>query len=227
MIKMDMYIGIAVKILVGSVGIFALMRIIGKKAISEVTPFDLLYVLILGALVEEAIYDTQVTVFHVLFAIVIWGLTVFIIEKIIEKTEVLSTYIQGEPSVLIDKGRLNLKELDRNHFDMEQLRVMLRQEQCYSIDEAYYAILEVSGGLTVITKEENDMPSYLLIEDGIIKTKTLQGINKNEEWLRDELTKLGQTDLEKLVYCEWDANEKKLVFETYENTINEKIYLDD
>lgn len=224
---MDMYIGIAVKILVGSLGIFALMRIIGKKAISEVTPFDLLYVLILGALVEESIYDDQINIFHVLFAIAIWGITVFTIEKIIEKTEYLSSYIQGEPAVLIDKGRLNLKELKRNHFDMEQLRVMLRQEGCYSIDEAYYAILEVSGGLTVITKETMEIPTYLLVEDGNIKPKTLHGINKDENWLRTELEKMGQADIENLVYCEWDADKNELVFNTYEDTIDKRVYLDD
>lgn len=224
---MAMYISIAVKILVGSIGIFVLMRIIGKKAISEVTPFDLLYVLILGALVEEAIYDDQVSIFHVLFAIIVWGITVYIVEKIIEKTEFLSSKIQGEPSVLIDKGRLNLKELKRNHFDMEQLRVMLRSKGCYSIDEAYYAILEVSGGLTVITKETMAMPTYLLIEDGNIKPKTLHGINKTEDWLRSELAKMGQRDLENIIYCEWNANEEKLVFDTYENTIDETIYIDD
>lgn len=224
---MAMYISIAVKILVGSIGIFVLIRIIGKKAISEVTPFDLLYVLILGALVEEAIYDDQVSIFHVLFAIIIWGVFVYIVEKILEKTEFLSSKIQGEPSVLIDKGRLNLKELKRNHFDMEQLRVMLRSKDCYSIDEAYYAILEVSGGLTVITKETMAMPTYLLIEDGNIKPKTLHGINKTEDWLRSELAKMGQRDLENIIYCEWNANEEKLVFDTYENTIDETIYIDD
>lgn len=224
---MDMYISIAVKILVGSLGIFALMRIIGKKAISEVTPFDILYVLILGALVEEAIYDNQVNILHVLFAIVVWGVTVFTVEKIIEKTETLSSVIQGDPAVLIDKGRLNLRELKRNHFDMEQLRVMLRQEGCYSIDKAYYAILEVSGGLTVITKEAMEMPTYLIVEDGTIKPNTLHGIDKDEEWLRTELAKMGQNNIENLVYCEWDANDEKLVFNTYDETIDEKIYIDD
>ena len=224
---MDMYIAIAVKLLVGSVGIFALIRIIGKKAISEMTPFDLLYVLILGGLVEESVYDDQVNILHVIFAIVIWGITVFTIEKAMEKTEGLSSYIEGEPAVLIDKGRLNLKELRRNHFDMEQLRVMLRQEKCYSIDEAYYVILEVSGKLTVITKESMDLPTYLIVEYGEIKTNTLSEIHKDEQWLHSELQKIGEVKLEDLIYCEWDAKEEKLIYATYENAIDRDIYIED
>ena len=224
---MGMYIGIATKILIGSVGIFTLLRIIGKKAMSELTPFDLIYIVVLGALVEEAIYDDQVTVFHVLFAIVIWGTTVFIVEKLLEKTEKFSTLIQGEPAVLIDRGKLNMRELIDNHLDMEQLRFMLRQNGCHSINDAYYVILEVGGGLTVITKENMEIPTFLLVEAGEIKTKTLKSIGKNKKWLYEEFEKKGFMDLGHILYCEWDANKEELVYDTYDHTINEKIYLDD
>ncbi len=224
---MEMYINIATKILVGSIGIFTLLRLMGKKAMSELTPFDILYIVVLGALVEEAIYDDQVNVFHVLFAILLWGVTVFIIENLLEKTERLSTLIQGEPSVLIDRGKLNMKELKDNHFDMEQLRFFLRQNGCYSINDAYYVVLEVGGGLTVITKENMEIPTFLLIEEGAIKPKTLESLGKTEEWLQEELEKLGFENMDSILYCEWDANKEELIYDTYENTINEKIYLDD
>jgi uncharacterized membrane protein YcaP (DUF421 family) len=224
---MEMYINIATKILVGSIGIFTLLRLMGKKAMSELTPFDILYIVVLGALVEEAIYDDQVKIFHVLFAILLWGVTVFIIENLLEKTERLSTLIQGEPSVLIDRGKLNMKELKDNHFDMEQLRFFLRQNGCYSINDAYYVVLEVGGGLTVITKENMEIPTFLLIEEGAIKPKTLESLGKTEEWLQEELKKLGFENMDSILYCEWDANKEELIYDTYENTINEKVYLDD
>src|SRR5699024_8656307 len=150
----------------------------------------ILYIVVLGALVEEAIYDDQVNVFHVLFAILLWGFTVFVVENLLEKTERLSTLIQGEPSVLIDRGKLNMKELKDNHFDMEQLRFFLRQNGCYSINDAYYVVLEVGGGLTVITKENMEIPTFLLIEEGAIKPKTLESLGRTEEWLQEELKKL-------------------------------------
>ncbi len=224
---MDMYINIATKILIGSVGIFTLLRLMGKKAMSELTPFDILYIVVLGALVEEAIYDDQVNVFHVIFAIFLWGITVFIIENLLEKTERFSTLIQGEPAVLIDRGKLNMKELKDNHFDMEQLRFFLRQNGCYSINDAYYVVLEVGGGLTVITKENMEIPTFLLIEEGDVKPKTLESLGKSEEWLYEELEKLGFENIDSILYCEWDANKEELIYDTYENTIDEKIYLDD
>ena len=222
-----MYIGIATKMLVGSLGAFLLIRIIGKKAVSELTPFDLIYIIVLGSLVEGPLFDEQINVLHVLFAIIVWGTVVYIIEKILERTDKLSSIVQGEPSILIEKGKLNLQEINRNHFDMEQLRTMLREQNCYSIAEAYYAILEVNGSLTVITKDEKVIPTFLLIEEGNIKYKTLNGLNKTEGWLRTELDELGYTEIEEIIYCEWDENKQRLLMDTYNNALSKTISIDD
>lgn len=224
---MDMYIGISSKLITGAIGIFILLRIMGKKTMSELTPFDLIYILLLGAVVEEAIYDDKVNVLHVLFAIVLWGLFVYAIEKALQHTDKFSTFIEGEPAILIEKGRLNLKELDANFFDIEQLRSMLRQNNVYSIADVYYAILEVNGNLTVITRDEAVVPSALLIEFGTIQENTLNYIMKDELWLRTELSKQGHNDLSEIVYCEWLESSKELKIETYDNTIHKKIYIDD
>lgn len=222
-----MYIGIATKMLVGSLGAFLLIRIIGKKAVSELTPFDLIYIIVLGSLVEGPLFDEQINVLHILFAIIVWGTVVYIIEKILERTDKLSSIVQGEPSILIEKGKLNLQEINRNHFDMEQLRTMLREQNCYSIAEAYYAILEVNGSLTVITKDEKVIPTFLLIEEGNIKYKTLNGLNKTEGWLRTELDELGYTEIEEITYCEWDENKQRLLVDTYNNAFSKTISIDD
>lgn len=224
---MDMYIGISSKLITGAIGIFILLRIMGKKTMSELTPFDLIYILLLGAVVEEAIYDDKVNVLHVLFAIMLWGLFVYAIEKALQHTDKFSTFIEGEPAILIEKGRLNLKELDANFFDIEQLRSMLRQNNVYSIADVYYAILEVNGNLTVITKDEAVVLSALLIEFGTIQENTLNYIMKDELWLRTELSKQGHNDLREIVYCEWLESSKELKIETYDNMIHKKIYIDD
>lgn len=65
--------------------------------------------------------------------------------------------------------------------DIEQLRSMLRQNNVYSINDVYYAILEVNGSMTVITKKENIIPSFLLVEFGVIQEKTLRSLLKDEE----------------------------------------------
>src|SRR5699024_9474373 len=147
--------------------------------------------------------------------LVLWGTVVYMVEKLLEKTEKISTLVQGKPSILIEKGKLNFEELENNHFDMEQLRSMLRQNNCYSIHDAYYVILEVNGGLTVIKKDQEEMPTLLLLEEGKIKTNVLKSIHKDEEWLREKLAEKGHNKIENILYCEWSLDEEKILIETY------------
>lgn len=139
----------------------------------------------------------------------------------------MSSLVQGEPSVLIEKGKLNIKELKENYLDMEQLRAILRQHNCYSIHEVYYAILEINGSLTVIPKEKKEIPTFLLVEEGAIKFKTLNGLGKSVEWLRTTLVEMGYSNIEEIIYCEWDETNQELLVGTYGQTINKSISLDD
>lgn len=164
---------------------------------------------------------------HVIFAIALWGCVVYVVERILEKTEKMSSLVQGEPSVLIEKGKLNIKELKENYLDMEQLRAILRQHNCYSIHEVYYAILEINGSLTVIPKEKKEIPTFLLVEEGAIKFKTLNGLGKSVEWLRTTLVEMGYSNIEEIIYCEWDETNQELLVGTYGQTINKSISLDD
>ncbi|GAA0365800.1 DUF421 domain-containing protein [Alkalibacterium iburiense] len=198
-----MYLDIFVKMSLGALAVFIVFRLIGKKAVSELTPFDLLYVLVLGGLLETSIYDQQVSVFHMLFAISIWGLGVYGVEKLLVKTEVASKALQGEPSVLIHKGKINKEAMNRNHIDLEQLRALLRQQGCYTLKEAYYAILEINGSVTVIKKSEKQDPSVLLIDDGRIDHDTLASIDKDEDWLREKLNKQRYSKVEDIFYGDW------------------------
>ncbi|HZK23146.1 MAG TPA: YetF domain-containing protein [Atopostipes sp.] len=127
----------------------------------------------------------------------------------------------------MEKGKLNIKELKENYLDMEQLRAILRQHNCYSIHEVYYAILEINGSLTVIPKEKKEIPTILLVEEGAIKFKTLNGLGKSVEWLRTTLVEMGYSNIEEIIYCEWDETNQELLVGTYGQTINKSISLDD
>lgn len=217
-----MYLNIALKMLVGALGLLLIIRIIGKKAISELTPFDLIYVLVLSGMLEGSLFHEPVTVSHLIFAMILWAVIVYTIEVVLKKTKNVTKVIQGEPAVLINEGKLNMDELEKNHIDLEQLRAMLRQHGCYTLNDAYYAILEMNGGLSVIKKSEKQAPSVLLIDEGRIDHDTLEAIEKDEQWLRNELEKESYTDVDEIVYCEWLPGNQIFVSTYNETTADEK-----
>lgn len=210
-----------IKIICGLLALLIVVRLLGKKELSQITPFDFVYILVLGGLLEESVYDDKVTVWQVLAAIAIWSLLIYSIEKIVQKFDKTRSAVKGEPTVIIHDGELDIKALKKNKLESEQLRTMLRQQGIFSINEVKYGILEPSGQLSVL-EHERSAPvtaemlsiqpkeaalSYLVIDEGKIVGTTLEKIGKSETWLKSELAKLGYTEISKIYYAEWSKND--------------------
>lgn len=210
---------ITIKVISGLLALLLVVRMLGKKELSQITPFDLVYLLVLGGLLEESIYDDLVTVWEVLYAIALWAVLIFVIELIVRRFDNMRNVIKGEPSIIIKDGELDVKTLKKNKLESEQLRTMLRQQGIFSLQEVKYAVLEPSGQLSVL-KNELSSPvtaemlsinpkettfSYLLIDEGSIEKKALKYIQKDEEWLRAQLAERGYKDLSQIYYAEWSS----------------------
>ncbi|WP_224752593.1 DUF421 domain-containing protein [Metabacillus arenae] len=64
-----MLLSITIKLIVGLIGIVIITRVLGKKEMSQVTPFDFVYALILGGIIEESLYDEKTSIWFVLYAL--------------------------------------------------------------------------------------------------------------------------------------------------------------
>ena len=109
----------------------------------------------------------------------------------------------GRPTILIYRGKIDEKALKKERFTINELEERLRGNNVFNIGDVEYAILETSGQVTVIQKpnkrttipEDFDiMPEYEgipydLVVDGKIMQENLKKINKDEEWLRKEISK--------------------------------------
>lgn len=227
-----MYIEIASKLLIGMIGLLTVLRLLGKKDLGDFTPFDIIYTLILGGIVEESIYDEKVKIPHLLFAIVIWALAIFLIELIAKKSEKARDLLKGGPSQIIIAGKFNLKEMNKNQLEMEQLRTMLRQQGIFSLREVRDLYIEPDGTVSInkyakynpVTPEmlniepEQDIPSHLLIDEGIVNESGLKDSGKTKDWLEEQLKKEGIESIESVIYCEWTA-ENGLLIKTYSDSI--------
>lgn len=218
------------KLIAGLLALLVVIRLLGKKELSQITPLDFVYILVLGGLLEESVYDDQVAVWQVLYAIVLWTVLIYSIEKVVQRFDKMRPVIKGEPTVIIHDGELDIKALKKNDLESEQLRTMLRQKDIFSINEVKYAILEPSGQLSVLTQEktspvtaemlsiqpkETDL-SHLVIDEGKVEYKTLKYINKSGEWLRKELAKLGYEDANNIYYAEWSRTDGLTIRGVYE-----------
>ena len=191
-----MLLSISLKLVFGLVSLMLVTRVLGKKALADVTPFDLIYTLVLGGILEESIYDDKINIGHLVFALFLWGALIYIIERIVQKNTKVSRLLKGEPSIIVRDGVINLKALSKNHIEMEQLRIMLRQQQCFSLENAKHVILESAGQVSVLKKSQEDNHiALMLVDHGIIQDRVLETHGLTRKWLLDNLNKEGYTIL--------------------------------
>lgn len=223
---MEMYIGILSKLFVGFFGTIFVIRAVGKKALSELTPFDIIYSVILGGIVQEGLYDEKVHIGHILFALIVWGAVIYTVETLLQKRDGVTRRMKGQSSVIIYKGELNLKEIRKNHIEMEQLRSMLRAENCFSLKEVEHAVIEMNGQITLMKNDSAaNRFTFLLVDEGVPEMDTLKSIKKNEEWLYESLAKNGYPTISDIIYAEW-SEEGGFFIKTYDDCYNEILSID-
>ena len=93
--------------------------------------------------------------------------------------------MDGKESLIINKGILNIKEMIKQRYTLDDLLTQLRDKDIRSIEEVDYAILETGGKLSVFKKEDKNSSIFPLpiIVDGEIEKENLRYINKDEKWL--------------------------------------------
>lgn len=214
--RMD-YVKIAIELLLGFTLLFMVTKILGKTQINQITPFEFISALVLGELVGNAIYDKEVGVTQIIFALIIWGLLLFIIEVIEIKVLKWRGVIEGNPSIVIRKGLMDRKEMGKNKMSINQLQSLLRQKNVFSLREVYFAIIEPDGTVSVIkkqdytsvTKKDLKLPSQdvhlpvNLIIDGSVLEDNLKNNGFNQTWLQNELKSRGYNDPKEIFFAEW------------------------
>jgi uncharacterized membrane protein YcaP (DUF421 family) len=216
---------IAVELIVGYFALLILTKILGKTQITQISAFDFISALILGELVGNSLYDKELSVWPILAAIFIWGSLIFTTEFFTQKNRRFRHILEGTPAIVINKGKIDFKQLKKNHLDLNQLQHLLRAKDIFSVRECEYALLESNGTLSVLKKPmyanvqraDLNLGSKLaslplsLILDGEVIYDNLSLVQLQEDWLLREIKNHGFQSAKEVLYAEWKEGESLLV----------------
>jgi uncharacterized membrane protein YcaP (DUF421 family) len=146
-------IKMSLDLLVGLVAIIFIMRLIGRKELAQVTPLDMVYVLVLGGIVEETAIDPKKGISYLLTGLFVFTAAIWLFEKAALKIKVIQRASKGKAEVLIENGNINWHIAKHAHLDKEQIMMLLRMKNTWSIEEVKLGILEPDGTISV-KKEE-------------------------------------------------------------------------
>jgi uncharacterized membrane protein YcaP (DUF421 family) len=178
-----------------------IMRIMGKRQIGQLQPFELVIALMISDLAAMPMQNIGIPLFHGIIPIITLLVLQVLISALQLKCEAARLIFCGKPSILIEKGKINMKELKDNRLNLNDLLEELRLKDYYNLDDIEYAILETGGQISIIPKSDlepvtrkdmnvkcvQNMLPVTLILDGKINDKNLKLIKKDISWLNKEL----------------------------------------
>lgn len=190
------------------------MRLMGKRQIGEMQPFEFVITLIIADLACIPMTDISIPLVYGIVAI----LALFVLHQLMFLLEKSGTFVKqiisGKPSVVINKNGVDVKELRKNALDVEDLIESLRSLGYFSLDDVSYAIFEANGNLSALKNQDKNSNEaalpLLIIDEGKIKNDNLKKACVNEEFILNLLKKQ-------------NANLKKVDVLTLDN--NGKVYL--
>ena len=182
--------------------ITTIYRFMGKREIGQLGMVDLIVSILIAELAAMAIENRTESIFLSLLPIILLVIIQVGISYISLKNSKIRNLFDGNPSVIINRGRINFKEMIRQRYNIDDLLTQLREKQIRTIEEVDYAVLETSGKLSVFKKDSKLFGEYPmpLILDGEIDYDTLRQINKTDEWLEISL-KNENVKLEDIFYA--------------------------
>ena len=171
------------------------LRLMGKRQIGEMQPFEFIVTLIIADLACIPMTDLSIPLIYGITAV----FTLFLLHQIlslVEQTGNLSKkIISGSPSVVIDKNGVNLKELQKNNMGLDDLIESMRAQGYFSLDDLDYAIFESNGKLSAFENTERQQtPSsfpILIVNKGRVVDKNLAVLREDRSRLFDFLRSAG------------------------------------
>lgn len=216
-------IPLAGKILLLFVLTIAVIRMMGKSAIVQLTPYDLVAIVIIGTVAAEPLISTEVgttvttLVFLTLFYLLFAKLTLH---------PVGNRLLLGKPTILIKHGQVIEDHLEKSHLSMAQLLAILRASGYPDLTKIDYAILEPIGAISIIPKPEASPPSardlglsppyeglpIAVVIDGRIQRDNLELIHRDEKWVKEQLEAHGIRDLKRVIYAFAKERSEDLIY---------------
>jgi len=136
-----------------------LTRMLGKKQLSELTFFNYITGVTIGSLAANTIVNTSSQYLNEMIKLIWWILLTIFVTLISLKSSRARVLLEGEPIMVIKNGKIVEEALKSTKINLDDLSMLLRSKDIFSITEVDYAILESNGELSILKKQENQKNS--------------------------------------------------------------------
>lgn len=132
--------------------VYLLTRVLGRRELNSLEPFDLILLVVTGDLVQQGVTQNDESITGALLAISTIGLLTVALSYLSFRFKRLRPILNGEPIVLVEDGEVFEPNLRRQRLTREEIGAEARMEGISSIEDVRWAILETDGRISFVTK---------------------------------------------------------------------------
>jgi len=144
---------IVIRATVAFLFVLFLTRIVGRRELSSLEPFDLIMLVMLGDLVQQGVTQNDFSVTGLMLAGGTIALLTVAVSYASFRFRVLRPALDGYPVILVQDGKPIDRNMSRNRITHEELAAAARMQQVDRIEDVRWAVLETSGQISIIPKQ--------------------------------------------------------------------------
>ena len=197
------YLNVAIKLIMGLLSLVLVINISGKGNLAPSSAIDQVLNYTLGGIVGAVIYNPAINIFQYFIILMIWATTVLTLKWLKTNSVLFKSILDGQPVILINKGILDVEACRRAGLTANDIAFKLRTNGVYSVRKVKRAVLEQNGQLIKVLQDEEN-PKYPIITDGTVQTNILEIMDKDMDWLQEQLKEIGYENISDIFLAEYD-----------------------
>ncbi|OTA27592.1 hypothetical protein B9G54_00515 [Alloscardovia macacae] len=197
---------VAVKLLVGFIGLIIVINVTGKGNLAPKSASDQIQNYVLGALIGGVIYNDDIHVEAFIIILAIWLALVLGLRVLKRRSVIVKHLVDGRALTVIRDGKIDIRNCRRAGLSANELSFRLRAEKIYSVLDVRRVIVEQNGEFIIVRRGEQT-PRFPVITDGQIHHDILDIIGRDEQWLRAELKTQGFKRPGQVFLAEYESGE--------------------
>lgn len=221
--------------------VILVMRLMGKRQIGELQPYEFVITIMISDLAALPMQDTRLPLVLGIIPILTLLFIKTILTQLQLKSQLARKILEGEPSILICKGKINFDALKRQQINLDELMEELRLAGYFDLNEIMYGILENNGQMSFLTYNEEDSSAttnagtadsnnqdsdcknkvntpktkpimpVIYVLDGHVNKNSLTSSGKNLHWVNHELKKHGINSIKDVLLYMKDTTGKSII----------------
>jgi uncharacterized membrane protein YcaP (DUF421 family) len=130
--------------------VFAFTRVLGRRELSRLQPFDLIVLIVIGDLIQSGVTQSDLSVTGIVMALGTIGVMQVLTSYLSFRFRRMRPVLQGEPIVLVENGNLIERNMRRERLTHDDLAEKARMSQIGSLADIRWAVLETNGDISFI-----------------------------------------------------------------------------